>query len=182
MIFQNIKDFVSDLDKKQLYQLTAGLVGGVIVCAGLIIFWHNSAMGSLQNKLVQVNKTRKDAQVLIDDYKRVTKQQEDVKDLISKDASFKIRDFFNLTIKDLNLTANLGRVDVPEPPQDLGNGYNEIKLTASFTGLNMKDVCDLLENIERERRVFIKILSMTKDGQLLDVTLEIATLQLAKSS
>ena len=64
-------------------------------------------------------------------------------------------------------------------PQDLGNGYSEIKLDASFSGLSTRQFVDLLYRIEQSERIYTKEVVLVKapKSSSLDLTIVIATLQ-----
>ena len=63
--------------------------------------------------------------------------------------------------------------------QELVPGYTEIKLDVGLSGLNMKQLVDLLYKIEQNERVYTKDLKIIKNlkSPTIDVTLVIATFE-----
>jgi len=179
-ILQSIKDFLQNLSKKNLIQVSLGIASFIILLIIGTILWQNYTTSLLQKNLVKINKLRVESVELINKFQEVRDQQDYVSDLLTKDKDFRIKEFFDTMVKELFLERNVGNTAEVSESQDLGNGYDEIQLGAQFTSITTKQVCEILEKIEKNKLVYVKELTLTKIQQtaLLDVSIKIATLQL----
>jgi len=175
--FNHVKELVLNLDQKQVYQATGIVFGVMVLLCGATIFWHRHTMNNLAKSLAKVQQIQLKSQVLINRAEQVKQQQAYVDALLEKDTTFKIKQYFDLLTKSLNLELRLSKPAEVLDAQDLQVNYEEIRLTASFTGLNMRDICDLLEAISKNKRIYTKEISITKVAQALDLSIVIATLQ-----
>lgn len=179
-ILQSIKDFLQNLSKKNLIQVSLGIASFIILLIIGTILWQNYTTSILQKNLVKINKLRVESVELINKFQEVRAQQEYVSDLLTKDKDFRIKEFFDTMVKELFLERNEGNTASLSDPVDVGNEYDEIQLGAQFTSITTKQVCEILEKIEKNKLVYVKELTLTKIQQtaLLDVSIKIATLQL----
>jgi len=178
-ILQSCKDFLQNIPKKNLVQISAGVVFAIILLVIGTIMWQNYTMNVLKKNLDKINKLRTESVTLINQYQEVLEQQEYVSELLNKDKTFKIKEFFDDMVKELFLERNVGNTAEVSEPQDLGNGYDEIRISAQFTSITTKQVCEILEKIEQNKRLYVKELTLSKVEQSssLDVSIIIATLQ-----
>ena len=108
----------------------------------------------------------------------VKKQRQDVNTLLEKDKDFRIKGYFNDLLEYLNISGNKIKSEISE--EDLDNEYTEIKLEAHLINLNTRDLCNLLNEIEKSERVYTKeleIFHFPKKPTTIEVNLTIATLQ-----
>lgn len=174
-----IKRFIEELNEKTMYQYLAGFVGIIILIVALLFFIGHRQIARLQTEIAGLNRFRTDARNLLSKNAVVNERKKLVDEILTQDPSFIIKEYFQQVVSELNLTANSSKEAEVSSPQDLKNGYSEIRLDASFTGITMQQLCDLMFRLEKNRRVFIKEVSITKSFSrpTLEVTLIIATLQ-----
>lgn len=177
MNIMDISNFINELDEKDFYKYMIIFVVLFLLILGIIMFFQHSALASYETRLKNINKQRVELRSLLQEHAIVNKQQEAVDTILSKDKGFRIADFFELITRELGLTQNVTKSPVVE--NDLGNGYYETQLDASFKDMDMKQVTDLLDKIEHNPRVYAKNLGLhkTPKSAKLDVTLVVATLQ-----
>lgn len=176
--FEKIKNYIKNLDTSETYRLIGIVLGIVVLVISIMLYTYSRAIGQLQQKLVTLNKQREEVRIILEKNARVQRQQAKVDDIISENKNFKLKDYFSTVIQALNL-ANLVSKEPEISSEDLVLGYNEIKLDVSLSGLNMKQLTDLLYKIEQNERVYTKDLKITKNlrSPSIDVTLVIATFE-----
>lgn len=174
-----IKQFIEELDNKTLYQYLAGVAGLVILILALLFFMGHRRVLTLQTEIASMNRFRADARNLLSKNAVVNERKKLVDEILTQDPTFIIKEYFLQVVAELNLAGNSTKEAEVSTPQDLKNGYSEIRLDASFTGITMQQLCELMFRLEKNRRVFIKEVSITKNFSrpTIEVTLIIATLQ-----
>lgn len=174
-------DFIVTLDKKEFLKYTYITVGAIIVIASFITYRHFSKLDSLKKELSQVNTSREEAKVILTKEVEVKRQKAIVDEIFEKDTKFKILDYFNSVTTQLGLDRNIRNRDLTANDLETlsTQGYQEVKLTIKFTDLNMKQLTDILDEFEKNERIYTKSLEITKSSKTptIDVDLVIATLQ-----
>lgn len=173
------KNFVDELESKIYYRYLAAVLGIFTALLVMFFYLHNRKVNSLEQELRKVNRERQQARELLEKHTIVQQQKLEVDEILSQDKTFKIKEYFSQAASELNLGNKLAKDTEISEPQDLENGYSEIKLDASFTKLTMKELSELLYKIETSRRIYTKELVITQapDSRTIDVTMVIATLQ-----
>ncbi len=173
----DISNFINELDAKDFYKYMLVVVLLFLIIIGAILYFQHSALSSYEARLKTINKQRVELRSLLQEHGLVNKQREAVDAILSKDKAFRISNFFDLITKELGLSPHVTKDTVIE--NDLGNGYVETQLDASFKDMDMKQVTDLLYKIEQSPRMYTKnlVLLKTPKSSKLDVTLVVATLQ-----
>lgn len=174
-----LKNFIEELEEKTLYQYFAGVVGIVIILSALFMFMGYRKQSNLKREIISMNRMRGEARDLLSKHATLSQRKGEVDDILAQDPTFKIKEYFLQIVEELNLTSNSSKDSELSSPQDLKNGYSETKLDSSFSGITMQQLCDLMFRLEKNRRVFIKEISISKNFSrpTLEVTLVIATLQ-----
>lgn len=178
-ITERLKIFIDELEQKQIIQYLAFIIGLLLFLFGLILYFHTSKVLQLQKEFRRVNHQRIQARNLLEKHTAVKQQKIEVDTILLQDKTFKIKEYFSSILKEMNLQNKLSKDPEVAIPQDLDNGYTEIKLDVGFTNMNMKELAEIIYNIEKNRRIYTKELVITKALQTptIDVTLIIATLQ-----
>lgn len=178
-MWTQIRDYILDLDESQAYKWIGGVIVAIVICCSIIIYSFYAATENAQKRLKRVNQLREEARVILEKHEMVKKQQQEVDTILMKDPAFKIKEYFTALLKELGLERNMTKSAEVSDPQDLNNGYSEVKLDAALSELNMKQLSNFLYKIEQNERIFTKELTITKalKSPTIDVTLVIATLQ-----
>lgn len=176
-----IKQFIEELGNGTLYQYLAGIAGLVVLITALLFYIGHRHVADLQTEIANMNRYRTEARNLLGKNAVVNERKKLVDEILAQDQTFYIGQYFSQVVSELNLTGNSSKDAEISSQQDLKNGYSEIRLDASFTGITMQQLCDLMFRLEKNRRVFIKEVSITKtfSQPTIGVTLIIATLQSA---
>jgi len=171
------KAFIDERDQKNYYRIIGFVIGFFVLIFVVLLYWHSGKVDALQKELKTINKQRGEVSILLGEYEHVETYKERIKKVLEEDTTFRIKQYFDQAAAELNLKNY--KADVSEP-QDLHNGYNEIRLDCSFTGMTMQELVALLDGkIEHNKRIYTKELVITKTpgSRTFDVTLVLATLQ-----
>lgn len=183
-IVVSLKEYITNLNKREFYRLLMIGFGILCVIVAVILYLHFRWLHTIERKLKRINQLRTETRTILEQHETVKFQQQEVDVILEKDPTFKIKEYFTSVTKEFGLEKNMVKPAEVSEPQDLNNGYSEIKLEASFTDLNMKQLTNLLYKIEQTERIFTKELVINKalKSPTIDVTLVIATLQPQQAS
>jgi hypothetical protein len=176
-LLEKARNLIGSLDTNEFYRNAAIFIGiNVLLMLGIVWFYY-SRTTSLQGSLREIYKKEYEAKGLLERLKEVKKQSEEVNTLLEQDKNFKIKNFFDDTVKKLNLSANQRGDAKVSAEAVLRKRYTEVTIQAQLQRINTKQLCDLLQAIEQKARIYTKELTITKmKGATLAVTLTIATL------
>ncbi|MCL5436498.1 MAG: hypothetical protein M1549_01300 [Candidatus Dependentiae bacterium] len=175
-----IKQFIEELDPKRLYQYLAGMVAGILLLVALLFYLGHREVVKLQDEINTMNRFRTEARRLLGKNAVINERKKLVDEILAQDQTFYIGEYFQQVLTELNLKKeNISKEPDISSPQDLKNEYSEVRLDVGFTGITMQQLCDLMYRLEKNRRVFIKEVSITKSFSqpTIGVSLVIATLQ-----
>lgn len=178
-LIDKIYTYISDLDEKRFYQYLIGFLCAVGLLMLLIMFQYYRSVSSLKSEIAQINDARKQARTILDKGQIVKKEQREIDAIIAKDENFKIGQYFEDLLAKQGLSNKVLKDSEVTSPEREGK-YSESVLTAKFSGMTMKELTELLQELELNRRVFTKVLEITasqKPPNSIDVTLTIATLE-----
>ncbi len=174
----NLQHYLTALDRKKLYQYLGGIIGSIIFIMAILIINYYRKVSTLKAEIELVNEMRQEIKILLDQAQHVKTEQKEIDMIITKDPSFKVAGYFDSLIEKLNLSRKKDSRELDTPVRE-GN-YQETILTAKFTGMNMEELTMLLEEIDKNKRIFSKMLDITaskKAANSIDVTLTIAALE-----
>lgn len=174
---ETIKSHIAQLDEKTFLAYIAGFLVGVLLIIGGISYYYYNAVEDLNEQITELNTKRSEMRTLFEREMRVKKQEADVNKMLKEDTGFKIGEEFKKICTKLNMQP----VTEPTPGDSLqGDGkYREFTLSARFENIDMKQVCELLEEIESIKRIYTKTIDLTRTQSIpakLNVTLVIGTL------
>jgi len=172
--------WLADLDTtKQIRYFAIGAGVLALINIALMVYGHH-ATNNVIKEVANINKMRRQAQQILQKNVLVEQKKQEVESILTKDPSFKIKEFFDQTIEDTHLASKSTKEPEIGSARNLNNGYNEIKLEASFSEVTMQDITELILALEKNPRIFTKDLIMSRNKnntKSLDVTITIATLQ-----
>jgi hypothetical protein len=173
-----IYTYISELDEKRFYQYIIGFLGAIVILMLLIMFQYYRSVSSLKAEIANINDSREQARIILDKGQIVKKEQREIDAIIAKNENFKIAGYFEDLLAKLGLSNKKASLEVASPGKE--GKYRESILIAKFSGMSMKELTELLQELELNRRVFTKELEITASQKLansIDVTLTIATLE-----
>lgn len=177
MFLEPVKDFFSKTDSKTFFYYIIGYLAGCTVLFALIIFYYYSSMGALQKKIKNINASREEVLEILEKYSLVQQQRLMVEETLAKDTDFKIAGYF----KNLLLQFNIKDKETAEEisTTDLEENYRKSELSAKFEDMTMKELTELLQEIEKNSRIATNKLEITKSKKqprTIEVNLTISTL------
>lgn len=171
-----IKLHILQLDEKTFLAYMGGFLLSMLLIIGGLFYYYYSAVDDLNEQIQELNKKRTEMRVLFERETLVKKQETEVNKMLKEDEHFIIANYFKKVLDKLKLEVTESHtVDTVQ----LEGKYREYATTARFNNLDMKQICELLEEIETNKRVYTKSLDITRTQTTpakLNVTLVIGTL------
>ena len=178
---ETIKYHITQLDEKTFFAYLGGFLLGIMLIIGGIFYYYSSAVDDLTSEFEELNKQRQEVRLLLETAARVKKQEVAVDKILKEDMEFRIGKPFEEIITKLQLKETLtNKQSMNIETQEREGKYNENILHADFTALDMKQICELLKEIEDNERLYTISLEImrSKVPTKLDVKLAIGTLTL----
>lgn len=174
---ENIKLHIAQLDEKTFLAYMFGFLLGTLLIIGGISYYYYSAVADLNEQITELNVKRSEMRTLFERETRVRKQEDEVKEMLTKDTEFSLPQEF----KKICTALSLQPAGEPQPSSTvlLSGKYREYTLPARFENVDMKQICELLEAIEAVKRIYTKSIDITRSPNApakLNVMLVIGTL------
>ena len=169
-----IKDFFVGMDKKEFTRYSFIYLGACLFIILLIIVRHFYLIGDEKDKIAVLNSSRKKVQNILTQFSLVKKQKEKVDTLLNKDKNFYIKKFFDTVAQKSSVDKNSKET---LSKKKLENGYEEESLSIQLSQITTKQLCDTLQALEQEARVYIKFVDISKmnNARKINVAMDIAT-------
>ncbi len=177
-IFQKIHDYLYTLDTKEFYKNIGIFLGANLFIIVFIMYASLTTINSYKSSLQEDYKKEQEASQLLRRLAKVKKQSEEINTILEQEPTFRIKNFFDDTIKKLNLESNQRRQSEVSEEDILNGRYTEIRLNTLLNGIDTRQLCNLLQALEDKERIYMKELIITKKDSLIDVNITIATLTL----
>ena len=176
IIFDPIRDFIKNLNKKEMIRYGSIYVGLFVIFMAIIIVRHIMTSKDLYQKTVILNKSRSTAQQIFTKFQVVQKQKNNVDELLKKNKNFNIQKFFPELLAQHNLSTQVSSRFAREK---LPNGYIQESLAVTCTGITTQDLCELIVAIEAQPLMYITFVDITNmlQAKKINVSMTIATLQ-----
>jgi hypothetical protein len=177
-VLQKITRFFQNLNEKNFYKYLAVFLCSIILIGAFMIFRYYRNREYYTQKIATTNDLRQEVRTILEKAQRVKREQIAVNRMLEQEPDFKIRGYFEQLIATLGLPDNK-QVAVTTSQVDRDDQYRESILNAKFVEMNMKQLAELLQEIEKNRRIYAKELEITKSKKrpkTIEVSLTIATL------
>jgi hypothetical protein len=174
-----IKDYITEIDIQKMYRFMIIILFIVIIVVGFLFYNYMSRTHEWEKKIKRINQLRTQTRELLEKNEIVKQQKAYVEEILAEDKNFTLKNYFISLVQELQLGSTLTKDPTVSKPEVIDTDYAEIKLDASFSNINTKQLSQLLENLENNKRISLKELSITRALKTpsIDVTLVIATLQ-----
>lgn len=174
MVFDSLKDFIHSLDKKEFKRYISLYIGVCLLLIVAILVRHVYLLQEYEKNMLQLNNIRREVQKVFTKFQQVEHQKNKIDALLKKE-KFYIQKYFQDVLQKVGLYQ---KTSEKLTKQKLENGYTEESLQVNLAGLNTKDLCELLQAIEQEQRVYVKHIEITPvlSSRIINVTMSIATL------
>jgi len=174
---ESMQDYFYGLNHKEMLRI----IGAYFVCfSSLVIFLffrHVSLLREIELKSKNLNKSRQNIQVVFTEYDNLKNRKVEVDQILMKDKNFYLVKYYQDKIKSSSIMNKTSSSLVVQPGP---NGYDEESLQISFNQISMKQLCEFLQELQENQRVFVKKLDITKGAapKKINVSLTIATFKL----
>ncbi len=179
-ILHQIKDFLDNLDTKDFFKYIGIVLAVIVLLEIFIVYRFYSNVNSYKKQIQALNIQREEIGDLLEKAALIKEQKQEVNAILEADPNFKIEGYFIKVLEILGLSNK--QVSTSVTTQERGEqNYNESILTAKFTDINMKELSELLNIFEQNKRIYTKSLEIQKSRKsprTLEVQLTIATLKL----
>lgn len=180
VLLDKIVAFIEGIDEKQFYKYALGGVFVIAILVGIILVRHYYSARSIRRQIAAINADREDARQILNRFVAVEKQRTDVNAVLSEEPDFKIGGYIiEDLLKKQGLSSKLKQQNIVTVERE--GLYREVLLTIQLSDMNIKELTTLLDEIEQKRRIYIRLLQITKSKKTpgtIDVTLTVGTLQL----
>lgn len=179
VLLERIRTFLDTLDERTWYKYMAIAMSCLLALVLLVIFWYFRAVGKRQRVIAEINDDREQVREIVTRAQRADKQRQEITELLNEDPDFKIKGYLQEVMMRIGIAKNITTENDTQIDHE-GDDYSESRATYQFTGTTMKDLTQLLEDIEQNKRLFTKELEITKSKKTpktIDVTLTVATMQ-----
>jgi len=180
-VVTKVVNFFWELDSNQFKKLLLGSVLTIIALFSLMLYVQFKGIRKLKREMININDNRMRIKEILEKNEVLKKHRAHVEEIIAQDKKFKLGEYIEQTVKQLDLVKNLKAY--PLSINDLehlrSKGYEQVRMEADFVNLNMKQLVDLLQELEQNNRIDIKNLDITKSKKqaTIDVQIIITTLQ-----
>lgn len=168
---------LESLEQRDFFKYLIILLAVILFFVGVLLFWHYRNVGNLQDELEQINDTREEIVFpILRRMDTVKLQRKQVNDILAKEPGFKIVDYLNNLINKQGLT--VVKIDPTTVP--LPNNFNEVVAKVQLVDMDMRQLCEFLETIEKNERVYAKdleIIKSKKNPGTIEVNVTVATLE-----
>jgi uncharacterized membrane protein YhiD involved in acid resistance len=174
-----LKQYLNQLEERTFYNYVIGIVAGLLILMGLTVFMQYRNNTQLKKQAAKLNNYRDTAQELLSRYERVREQEQNVKRLLEQDKNFRIVGYLDTTLAQLQLAPHKTASTQTSEPLEHPANYTEITVNLTLSDINMRQLAELLREIEKNERIYTKSLEISKSTTrpTIDVAMTIATLQ-----
>ena len=174
-------DRIQATEPKEFQQYLLIFLGiSFLLCTG-ISFQLYRTTSALSKRIIEINDEREETVQEILEYSADVKhQQEELNRILSEELDFKIAGYFNKLLEGLGITDKQVSIETPSQVR-IDDTYRESILRAKFDTMNMREVTELLQRLEKNKRISTKqleIVTSSKQPGTLQVQLTIATMLL----
>lgn len=176
-IFIRVLEQLQHTDTKVFKKYMFILLGIIMGLFSLLTWRYYTSIAFYKKKISLLNSIREEARVIRENMVQVQTQRLRVYEMLQEEADFKIAGYFNNLLSSLHLSDNKKTEETSQIDRE--DNYRESELVASLTNMNMKQLAELLYELEQKKRIYIKKLDIEKSKKSknqLDITLIIATL------
>lgn len=178
-LIKQIQEFIDNLEAKEFYTYMGSLFGLILLLFFLAIYRLYSSIDYYKTQIRKTNVQREEIRELLEMASSTKTQKQTINAMLEADPDFKIANYFKKIVAQIGLTHK--QTLITFPTEERGEkDYNESILSAKFIDMNMKDVTELLEILEQNKRIYTKSLELQrsrKSPRTLEVQLTIATLK-----
>ena len=158
---QTIRAWFESLDANTFrnYAIAAGGTIATLIVA-LTYFYYQSTSSFVQD-IEKVNEDRLEVRKLLANADRVKRQQVVVRKMLEENIDFKINGYLTNVLEKLQIDRYAEPLTSTQTDQN--EQYREDTASTTLTGISMKEVAELLQELEKTEKIYIKELSISRD-------------------
>jgi len=176
-ILEKAREYVAGLEEKELNRYVAIVIGIIVLLMVMLLFYHYRTVSNYRLRIKKINQLRdRNVQDILSKSEYLDKQQEEINAILAEDKNFKIIQYFDRVKQKLQLTNK--KVTEQSSQIERADQYRESILNVTFDDIDMKQVTELLKELEENKRIFIKKLDIAKSKKIpqkLEVSMTIGT-------
>lgn len=179
-IIDKFGDLVEQLNTKDFYKYIGSALIVILLIFIFIIYRFFGSINHYKKELKVINTQREEMQELLEKAKRIKEQKQAINTMLEADPDFRIGGYFRKVLEQLNLTNKAEKFNDVTTQERTEQGYNESILSVKLIDVNMKELAELLDVLEQNKRIYSKELDIQRSKKApgtLEVQLTIATLQ-----
>ncbi|NDD55154.1 hypothetical protein EBZ39_15040 [bacterium] len=172
-LFNKLVAYVEALEGRDFRLHMAGFLGGLCVVTGLMVYSVQEKKRDLITKLQALNKQTIKAYHIIEDNRRMAKEELRLRQKLDQERDFTINGFFEQFCREQNLTPEIGWEARSEQVNDK---FYEVLLSATFKDLTADRLVKALDELNKKDIVYVKECTIkTTNNRKINVGLTIAT-------
>lgn len=172
--------YFEGLERAKVYRYIIISLCSILLLAGFGLYYVHRTIRSLESELEEINDLRVGrVQSILRRIEHVKQQRTEVNAILAEDEAFKIGGYLDEKLDLLGIAPNKKEETTTQVVLD--DNYRESVLSVKFSEITMKQLTELLNIIEQNKRIYTKALEITRStkasSRTIDVSLTIATLQ-----
>jgi hypothetical protein len=182
-VIDRIIAFLDSLDRSDFYKYLAGFILALLLLISLLLYRYYVKIDQLHEAMDEIHEERDTVKQMLTSAERIQRQRAEVDALLAQDSGFKIGGYFEGVLAKLNLRENKTVGD--HSHIDHKDNYRENILKVRLVDMDMRQLTELLKELEQNKRVYTKELEITtskKKHKKIDVNLTIAALERKQSA
>ena len=176
IFFDSIRNFIRNLDRKEMLRYGSLYVGICLVGVIFIMVRHQMNSNEWYQKLKQLNKVRGQIQQVFTKFNTVQQQKNKIDEALKQNKNFNIQQYFQTLLIQQHLTS---QTTSKFSYEKLPNGYIQESLAVNCTQISTQQLCELIVAIENQPLMYIISVDITHMAQAkkINVSLIIGTLR-----
>lgn len=171
--FNKFAAYIQNLDRKQLQKYILIFLSIIAILSGIEIYYINNQKKDLIGEIKQLNILANKAIKIIEDNKRMSKEEQRLKDIFEKEKDFTIQGYFEQFCKEQEITPERGW-DVRT--ESINEKFDEIALTATIKELTTEKLVKIISALDQKEIVYIKELIIRNENNgKISIEITIAT-------
>jgi hypothetical protein len=149
------------MDHKQLQKYLFVALGVIVCCVVGLIYYLHQYNNDLLIRIKQLRTLSEKAAKIIEENKRMVKEEQRLKELLEANKEFKMQGFFEQFCRDQSITPEVGWDTRSE---QVSEKFDEITLPATFKGQTTESLVIILDALEKKEIVYIKDLTIRTES------------------
>jgi len=176
-ILEKAREYVAGLEENELNRYIVIVIGIIVLLMMTLLFYHYRTVSNYRLRIKKINQLREEkVQDILARAEYLEKQREEINTILAEDKNFKTIWYFDRVKQKLQLTNKEVREQLSQIERT--DQYLESILNVTFDDIDMKQVTELLKELEENKRIFIKKLDIAKSKKIpqkLEVSMTIGT-------